>query len=70
MRIKGGKYLVVMFVTEKGKQIHGDCPRPFRTRKKALNYFRKLKEEKLISEEAHEKITWKNANRLLGLRLE
>jgi len=32
-------------------------------------YFRKLKAEKLISEEAYEKITWKNANRLLGLGL-
>ena len=32
-------------------------------------YFKKLKEERLISEEAHEKITWKNADRLLGLGL-
>ena len=33
-------------------------------------YFRKLKEEKLIAEDAYEKITWKNANRLLNLGLE
>ena len=33
-------------------------------------YFKKLKEEKLISEAAYEKITWKNGNRLLGLELE
>jgi len=32
-------------------------------------YFRKLKEEKLIAEDAYEKITWRNANRLLGLGL-
>ncbi len=30
-------------------------------------FFRKLAEEKLITEEAYEKITWKNAKRLLGL---
>ena len=30
-------------------------------------YFRKLKAEKLISEEAYEKITWKNAVRMLRL---
>ena len=30
-------------------------------------YFRKLKEEHLICAEAYEKITWQNANRLLGL---
>jgi len=35
-----------------------------------VDYFRKLKAERLISEEAHAKITWKNANRLLGLGLE
>lgn len=33
-------------------------------------YFERLKSERLISEEAFEKITWKNANRLLGLGLE
>lgn len=33
-------------------------------------YFGKLKAERLISEDAFEKITWKNANRLLGLGLE
>ena len=33
-------------------------------------YFRKLKADKLISEQAYEKITWRNANRLLGLGLE
>lgn len=33
-------------------------------------YFEKLKTERLISEDAYEKITWKNANRLLGLGLE
>ncbi|MFO7973232.1 MAG: amidohydrolase family protein, partial [Candidatus Hydrogenedentota bacterium] len=33
-------------------------------------YFEKLKKELLISEEAYEKITWKNASRLLGLGLE
>ena len=32
-------------------------------------YFHKLKAEKLISEDAYEKITWRNANRLLGLGL-
>ena len=32
-------------------------------------YFRKLKSKTLISPEAFEKITWKNANRLLGLGL-
>ena len=32
-------------------------------------YFRKLQEEKLIPPAAHEKITWRNANRLLGLGL-
>ena len=30
-------------------------------------YFKKLREEKLIPEEAYEKITWKNAHRLLRL---
>ena len=30
-------------------------------------YFQKLKSEKLISQEAYEKITWRNANRLLNL---
>jgi len=35
-----------------------------------VDYFEKLKEERLIAEEAHEKITWKNAARLLGLREE
>lgn len=33
-------------------------------------YFHKLKAEKLISDEAFEKITWKNANRLLHLGIE
>lgn len=33
-------------------------------------YFQKLQDEKLISSEAYEKITWKNANRLLGLGIE
>ena len=32
-------------------------------------YFRKLKEEKLVPDEVFEKITWKNANRLLNLGL-
>jgi len=32
-----------------------------------VSYFLKLKEEKLISQEAYEKITWQNANRLLNL---
>ncbi|HPV36059.1 MAG TPA: amidohydrolase family protein [Candidatus Hydrogenedentes bacterium] len=32
-------------------------------------WFDKLKTERLISEDAFEKITWKNANRLLGLGL-
>ena len=35
-----------------------------------VEYFRKLKAEKLISDEAYEKITWRNANRRLGLGLE
>jgi len=30
-------------------------------------YFRELKEERLISEEAYEKIAWRNLDRLLGL---
>lgn len=34
-----------------------------------VDYFRKLKAEKLMSNEAYEKITWKNADRLLGLGL-
>ncbi len=34
-----------------------------------VDYFRKLEEERLISAEAHEKITWRNADRLLGLGL-
>jgi len=33
-------------------------------------YFQTLKKDGLISPEAYEKITWKNANRLLGLGLE
>ena len=33
-------------------------------------YFRKLKAKKLISEDAYEKITWRNANALLGLGLD
>ncbi|HOZ46072.1 MAG TPA: amidohydrolase family protein [Candidatus Hydrogenedentes bacterium] len=33
-------------------------------------YFRSLKEQRLISESAYEKITWRNANRLLSLGLE
>ncbi len=33
-------------------------------------YFRKLKDERLISDEAFEKITWRNAARLLGLAIE
>jgi len=32
-----------------------------------VDYFRQLREEHLVSEEALEKITWKNANRVLGL---
>jgi len=32
-------------------------------------YFKKLRDEKLISAEAHEKITWRNANRVLRLGL-
>jgi len=32
-----------------------------------VDYFRKLKKGKLISKEAFEKITWRNASRLLGL---
>lgn len=32
-----------------------------------VDYFRKLEEDKLISEEALDKITWRNASRLLGL---
>ena len=35
-----------------------------------VDYFGKLKADGLISEAAYEKITWKNANRLLGLGLE
>jgi len=33
-------------------------------------YFQKLKADRIISEEAYEKITWRNANRLLGLGIE
>ncbi|MCP4639294.1 MAG: amidohydrolase family protein [bacterium] len=33
-------------------------------------FFKKLREERLISDEAYEKITWRNANALLGLGLE
>lgn len=35
-----------------------------------LPYFRKLREERLISVEAYEKITWKNAANLLGLKIQ
>jgi len=35
-----------------------------------VDYFRKLKADKLISDDAYEKITWRNANRLLGLGLD
>jgi len=35
-----------------------------------VTYFEKLKAQKLISQEAHEKITWRNASRLLGLDAE
>lgn len=35
-----------------------------------VGYFEKLEAERLISEEAFEKITWKNANRLLDLGIE
>jgi len=35
-----------------------------------VGYFHKLKKESLISVEAYEKITWRNANRLLDLGLE
>lgn len=35
-----------------------------------VDYFKKLETEKLIPEPAFEKITWKNANRLLGLGLD
>jgi len=34
-----------------------------------VDYFGKLRTEKLISGEAYEKITWRNADRLLGLGL-
>lgn len=34
-----------------------------------IDYFRRLKAETLISRETYEKITWKNANRLLDLGL-
>ena len=34
-----------------------------------VDYFHKLKAEKLISQAAYEKITWQNANRLLKLGL-
>jgi len=33
-------------------------------------YFRELREKRLISAAAHEKITWRNADRLLGLGLD
>ena len=33
-------------------------------------YFEKLKQQRLISAQAYEKITWRNANRILGLGLE
>ena len=39
-------------------------------KEKIVPYYHKLRNEKLISAEAFEKITWKNANRLLGLGLE
>lgn len=35
-----------------------------------VDYFRKLREEKLVSQQALDKISWRNANRLLGLGLE
>ncbi|MBN2562098.1 MAG: amidohydrolase family protein [Phycisphaerae bacterium] len=35
-----------------------------------VDYFKKLETENLISRAAHDKITWKNANRLLDLGLE
>ncbi|MBN2309936.1 MAG: amidohydrolase family protein [Candidatus Hydrogenedentes bacterium] len=35
-----------------------------------VDYFRELKANKRISDEAYEKITWRNANRLLNLGLE
>ena len=35
-----------------------------------VEYFRKLRDEELISREAFEKITWRNANRLLNLGLD
>jgi len=35
-----------------------------------VDYFQKIKQEGLISETAYEKITWRNAARLLGLDLE
>jgi len=34
-----------------------------------VGYFRRLREEKLVPEEVLEKITWRNADRLLGLGL-
>ena len=34
-----------------------------------IKYFRKLRKERLISDEAYEKMAWKNANRLLKLGL-
>ena len=35
-----------------------------------VDYFRKLKADKALSEETYENITWRNANRLLKLGLE
>jgi hypothetical protein len=35
-----------------------------------VGFFERLREENMISEEAYEKITWRNASRLLDLRLE
>ena len=34
-----------------------------------IDYFKKLKTENLISKEAYEKITWKNAAKLLGINV-
>lgn len=57
-----------------GPLARGEEPLPyeewFQKKWRIFPYFQKLKQKKLISTEAYEKITWRNANRLLGLRLE
>ena len=47
-----------------------DCEEWFKKKWHIFPYFRKLKADRLISEEAYEKIMWRNANRLLSLGLE